>query len=192
MIWTLVKRADKHARLIADRHYNRQSVGAVNFVPPGRCKVFLSALGSAAWVTSWPYAEFVKHAWAGAWVNSLFRRERSGAEGYAGFEDDHPASAMIREAIAATRSFKRWKIPPAAGIVTFVDPDEVPSVPRRRHDCAVNCGRRAIYGYSYERAGFRHAGFTAGGLWSWQMLPEQMPPAEAPINAQHEIEWEVA
>jgi hypothetical protein len=27
-------------------------------------------------------------------------------------------------------------------------------------------------------AGFRHVGFTKGGLWAWQMLPDEMPPAE--------------
>ena len=65
MIWEISHRADRDARVIADRHYNRQSVGAANFVPPGRCLVLKSANRDAFWVTSWPYAQYVKHAWAG-------------------------------------------------------------------------------------------------------------------------------
>ena len=73
MIWQESYRADPAAAQLADRHYNRQSVGSAQFVPPGRCLV-LRAPG-ALWVTSWPFAEYANHAWAGAWVNSTIRRE---------------------------------------------------------------------------------------------------------------------
>ena len=63
--WVLSHRADPAARVLADRHYNRQKIGSPQFVPPGRCVVFISRNALAFWVTSWPYAEFVKHAWAG-------------------------------------------------------------------------------------------------------------------------------
>lgn len=159
--WTLSHRADGAALPLADRHYNRQKIGSPQFVPPGRCLVFLSERQRALWVTSWPFAEYTKHAWAGAWVNSLFRNE-SGRK----------SSEMIREAIAATRMF--WT-PPENGIVTFVDSDEVPGVVVR--------GER-IFGYCYLKAGFRHVGFTKGGLWAWQMLPEAMPQAAPPIGMQ--------
>ena len=56
---------------LADRYYNRQARGAAQFVPPGRCPVLLTADRSAVWVTSWPLAEYVRHAWPGAWVCSL-------------------------------------------------------------------------------------------------------------------------
>lgn len=122
-------------------------------MPPGRCLVLLT--DRALWVTSWPFAQYVKHAWPGAWVNSLFRKERPGQ-----------ASALIREAVAATRSI--WT-PPALGMVSFVDPKHVkPTMVRGK----------AIYGYCYLKAGFTHVGFTKGGLWVWQMLPAVMPPAE--------------
>ncbi len=78
--------------MIADRHYNRQSIGAREFVPPGRCLVLLTETADALWITSWPFAEYVKHAWAGAWVCSAFRNESSSL-----------ASSMIIDAVAATR-----------------------------------------------------------------------------------------
>ena len=153
MIWTLSHRADVNALPLADRHYNRQKIGSPQFVPPGRCLVLLC--DGALWVTSWPFAQYVRHAWPGAWVNSLFRKECSGQ-----------ASTMIREAIAATRSI--WT-PPELGIITFVDPKHVPGT--------IVHGER-IYGYCYLKAGFKHVGFTKGGLWAWQMLPSEMPEPE--------------
>ena len=109
----------------------------------------------ALWVTSWPFAEYVRHAWPGAWVNSMFRSEGAGV-----------ASTLIRQAIAATRSI--WQ-PPELGCVTFVDEKHVkPTMVR---------GEK-IYGFCYLKAGFKHVGFTKGGLWAWQMLPADMPAAE--------------
>lgn len=154
MIWFPSHRFDASSAALADRHYNRQKVGSPQFVPPGRCLVFLSECGRAVWVTSWPFAEYVKHAWPGAWVNSLFRSEGAGV-----------ASELITQAVAATRA--RWA-PPELGIVSFVDPDKVPPVMRRG---------RAIYGYCYLKAGWRHVGYTKGGLWAWQQLPHEMPDA---------------
>jgi len=34
-----------------------------------------------------------------------------------------------------------------------------------------------MWGYCYLKAGFKHVGFTKGGLWAWQMLPSEMPLA---------------
>lgn len=145
MTWQLSNRADPRARELADSHYNRQKVGSPQFVPPGRCIVLWQP--HAFWVTSWPFAEYVKHAWAGAWVNSAFRNEGAGL-----------SSELILEAIAATRSI--WN-PPPLGIVTFVDESKV----RRKRDP----------GRCYRRAGFEHVGETKGGLLAFQMLPERMP-----------------
>lgn len=152
MIWHESHRADPVARRIADRHYNRQSIGAAHFVPPGRCLVLLSDDADALWVTSWPFAEYVRHAWAGAWINSCFRREGG----------DMLASEMILQAVAATRA--RWPEVPELGMVTFVNRDKV----RPKRDP----------GRCYLRAGFRRVGETKGGLVALQMLPEDMPPAE--------------
>jgi hypothetical protein len=155
MIWSLSHRAATAPRLIADRHYNRQSVGAIGFVPPGRCLVL--AAEQAVWVTSWPFAEYVRHAWAGAWVNSLFRNEGAGL-----------SSALIRQAVAATRW--RWPSVPTLGMVTFVDASKV----RRKRDP----------GRCYLRAGFQRVGETQGGLLAFQLLPGDMPDPEPPNLAQ--------
>jgi hypothetical protein len=149
--WVRSTRADPQARPLADRHYNRQKVGHPQFVPPGRCLVLLRHDQSALWVTSFPIAAFVKHAWAGAWVNSLFRNE-----------GQERSSTLIREAVLASRD--EWPIP-ERGIVSFVDPRHVPPTRRRGQD---------VYGYCYLMAGFTHVGFTKSGLWAWQMSQAQI------------------
>lgn len=161
MMWRLSDRADPWACALADRHYSRQKIGSPQFVPPGRCIVLKAEDVPALWVTSWPFAEYVKHEWAGAWVNSLFRSE-----------GDALASGLILAAIAATRFF--W-VPPPLGLVTFVDPTATPGIMVR--------GER-IHGFAYLKAGFRHVGFTKGGLWAWQMLPDEMPTAMPPFGGQ--------
>jgi hypothetical protein len=161
--WRMSHRADPLALPLADRHYNRQKPGSPQFMPPGSCVCFVAGDPvRAIWGTSWPFAEYVKHDWAGAWMNSVFRSEGAGV-----------ASVLIREAIAATREV--YGEPPVLGMVTFVDPSKVPGTKRRG---------RIIYGYSYLAAGFRHVGFTKAGLWAWQMLPADMPEASAPIGHQ--------
>ena len=155
-VWRLSDRADPVAVTIADRHYNRQKPGTPQFVPPGRCLVLVIP-GAAVWVTSWPYAEYVKHAWAGAWVNSCFRRESGPL-----------ASDLIREAVAITRH--QWGDAPRLGVVSFVDADKV----RHKRDP----------GRCYVRAGFRPVGETRGGLLAFQMLPDAMPEPLEPYSAQ--------
>ena len=155
--WRRSDRFDPAALPLADRHYNRRKIGSPQFVPPGRCLVLLTADRSALWVTSWPFAEYVRHAWPGAWVNSLFRNEG----GYL-------SSDLIRWAVAHTRA--EWPDAPSPGIVSFVDARKT----RRKRDP----------GRCYRRAGWSHAGFTAGGLYAFQQLPEQMPGALPVPNAQ--------
>lgn len=159
VIWHLSHRADPEACLIADRHYNRQKVGSPQFVPPGRCLVLMAetASGRALWVTSWPFAEYVRHAWPGAWICSLFRNEGAGR-----------ASHLIRSAVAATRAY--FGEPPSLGMITFVDRSKV----RPKRDP----------GHSYIIAGFRPCGDTKGGLAALQMLPDQMPAAQPAVNTQ--------
>lgn len=154
--WQLSHRFDAVSAAIADRHYNRRKIGSPQFVPPGRC-VVLRIGTEALWVSSWPFAEYVRHAWAGAWVNSLFRNE-----------SDRLSSELIRDAIAMTRAV--WPQVPDLGMITFVDAGKT----RRKRDP----------GRCYRRAGFSHVGFTKGGLWALQMLPSDMPRAVQPIGFQ--------
>ena len=146
--WNVSDRADPASVAIADRHYSRQKPGTPQFVPPGRCLVLrIDDPRPALWVTSWPYAEYTRHAWAGAWVNSLFRNEGAGL-----------SSELITAAVAATRAV--WE-PPELGIVTFVDAAKV----RRKRDP----------GRCYLRAGWDRIGATKGGLLAFGLAPDAMP-----------------
>lgn len=162
MIWRLSDRADPAARVIADRHYNRQKPGTAQFVPPGRCLV-LTAPGPCLWVTSWPLAEYTRHAWAGAWVCSAFRREGGDAR----------ASDLICDAVAVTRW--RWPDVPDLGMITFID---------RRRVRPTRVRGRDMYGWTYLRAGFEVAGETAGGLLALRLAPADMPDPAPPTSDQ--------
>lgn len=155
--WYLSHRADKRALPIADRHYNRQKIGSPQFVPPGRCMVLLTANADALWVTSYPFAKYVKHAWAGAWVCSCFRNESSVL-----------SSELIREAVAITRWF--FGDPPALGMVTFINTDKV----RKKRD----------WGRCYRKAGWSPCGWTKGGLAALQILPASIPEPIEPMPLQ--------
>lgn len=152
-LWEFSHRADKRALPLADRHYNRQKIGSPQFVPPGRCTVLLTPEADALWVTSWPFAEYVKHAWGGAWVCSCFRNE-----------SEYLSSDLIRSAVAATRAV--WGEPPSLGMVTFVDRDKT----RRKRDP----------GRCYRRAGWKVCGETKGGLVALQQMPDEMPEPMRP------------
>jgi hypothetical protein len=117
--------------------------------------VLLTADADALWVTSWPFAQYVRHAWAGAWMNSLFRNESPAL-----------SSELIREAVAATKA--TFGDPPPLGMVTFVDASKT----RRKRDP----------GRCYRKAGFRCVGETKGGLVALQLLPADMPDAVAPLG----------
>lgn len=66
--------------------------------------------------------------------------------------------------MAHTRA--EWSDVPELGIVSFVD--------------AAKTRRKRDPGRCYRRAGWRHAGFTAGGLYAFQQSPGEMPDA-APV-----------
>lgn len=149
-VWQLSHRFDPRALPIADRHYNRRKVGSPQFVPPGRCPVLLTSGADALWVTSWPYAQYVRHAWAGAMVCSLFRRESW---------SPYRASELITMAVAATRA--NWPDIPELGMITFVNARLVKP--------------KLDPGYCYIRAGWRNVGHTKGGLVALQLTPDNWP-----------------
>lgn len=155
-LWVRSHRCDPEVRPLADRHYNRQKIGAKGFAPPGRCIVFKQKTPNvnAFWITSYPFAEFVKHQWAGAWICSAFRNE-----------SEFLSSDLIRNAVAATVAHslasEKWGAIPSLGMVTFVDTGKT----KRKRDP----------GRCYIKAGFRYCGKTKGGLIALQMLPSDMP-----------------
>lgn len=153
MRWALSHKFDARALPLADRHYNRRKVGAPQFVPPGRSLVLLTPEANAVWVTSWPFAEYVRHAWPGAQVCSIFRNE-----------SPHLSSELIREAVSAT--MWRWPEPPDEGMVTFVDRGKTHS---KRNP-----------GYCFICAGFVPCGRTKGGLYALHLAPEAMPGPSEP------------
>jgi hypothetical protein len=157
MLWITSHRADAEVVPLADRHYNRQKIGSPQFVPPGRCMVLKTPALDAFWVTSWPFAQYVKHAWAGAWVCSAFRNE-----------SDHRASELIRDAVAAT--LNKYGEAPELGMITFVD--------------TLKVKRTRKPGYTFSKVGFRHCGWTNGGLYAMQLLPADMPSPMAPLSTQ--------
>lgn len=148
--WIMSWRADPEVRPLADRHYNRQKVGSPQFAPPGR--VLVLKRPQAFWITSWPFARYTKHAWAGAWVCSAFRDE-------APHPKDVQPSELIRGALAATRWY--YGRPPALGMVTFVHPGKV----RQKRDP----------GRCFRRAGFRHVGETKSGLLAFRIAQWELP-----------------
>jgi hypothetical protein len=150
--WLYANRFDPIARRLADRHYNRHTIGSPQFAPPGELVALVSLDETAVFAAV--RQQFSKHRWPGAWMNSLFRNEglvRS--------------SDLIRFAVSAVRAV--WRDTPEAGIITFVDPRHVRPTRRRGRD---------VFGYCYDRAGFEHVGFTSDRkLWVWQMTPDRMP-----------------
>lgn len=160
MNWRLSHRADKRALPLADRHYNRQKIGTPQFVPPGRCVVLLTPKADALWVASWPFPEYVKHRWPGAWICSCFRREAW---------CESLASTLIEEAVAVTQSI--WNQPPELGFVTFIDRSQVrPTLVRGEE----------VYGWTWRKCGWEPDGETKGGLLAFRLVPSRMPePANA-------------
>jgi hypothetical protein len=159
--WRVSWRTDPVVRQLADRHYSRQTIGATGFVPPGRCLVLKTADHTAAWIVSYPFAEYVKHAWAGAWVNCLFRNEGTAR-----------SSDLIRWAVAHTRY--KWPDVPARGIVSFIDTEQTKP--------------KDVPGWCYHRAGWAHVGYTKAGLYAMQQLPDrragrraELMPAPLPV-----------
>lgn len=164
MRWCASHRFDPAAVKLADRHYNRRAVGSPQFAPTGSCCVFLSDCGRAFWITSYPKAEFVRHAWPGAWICSAFRSEGAGR-----------ASELILEAVAATRA--HYGDPPAFGMVTFINRDEVQPIMVR--------GEK-VWGWTWRKAGFVEVGETKGGLLALQLAPDAMPgPVAARPRSMH-------
>lgn len=195
MLWERSWRADPRARAVADRHYNRQKIGSPQFVPPGRCLVLLTKATDALWITSWPYAEYVKHDWAGAWTCSAFRNERPRT---ALDPSGYLSSELIRQACAATRF--TFGDPPPQGFVTFVDRTKVRG---KRHfgrcyreagfvappcgecsgrgRCMVTCRRVTSYSQC-PRCGGTGESRTKTGLTVLTLAPGDIPTAASPLE----------
>lgn len=108
--WIVTHKGDRACRMLADRHYSRQSIGHPMFTRPGRNLVLRTAEGDAVWVT-W---QGIRDDGFQAWECTIFRNESK-----------YLSSDMIRHAIKATVS--EWGKPPEDGIITYVDHSKVRS-----------------------------------------------------------------
>ena len=164
MIWRLAHRFDPAAVAVADRHYSRQKPGTSQCMPPGRALVLHSIVNGqeAVWGTSWQAEGCADHDWPGAWVCSLFRNETTVR-----------ASAMIRDAVAATRFY--YGDAPAQGMITFVNAKAV----RDKQDP----------GHAFIIAGFRVVGKTRRrALIALRLDPARMPDAAPALGMQSGLE----
>lgn len=159
--WHLSHRYDQEARELADRHYNRRKVGSPQFAPPGRLLVLKTQPADAFWITSWPFGEYVRHEWPGAWVCSAFRNEGT-----------RLSSDLIREAVAIT--VWKWGAPDAHGMLTFVNAAKV----RAKRDP----------GRCFIRAGFEVVGKSKrDGLVALLLPTAALPAPLVPHGAQLEV-----
>lgn len=165
MIWRPSHRFHAPARKLADRHYSRGKPGSPQFMPAGSCRVLVAENHKAVFGLSFPKPEFVKHAWPGAWIVSIFRNETAGPL----------ASDMIRDALAVMQSDFGYGAAPDKGVVSFVNPKMVRGVHERGE---------LVKGFCFKKAGFTAVGETKKGLIAWQMLPANMPtPLQLPEAA---------
>lgn len=185
--WELSHRCDPRGRALADRHYSRQTVGAKNFVQPGKCLVLVKPDdylegASAVWVSTWPYAEYVLHDWRGPHPlpstryverfnkktgTKMMQPETPGTWNNALFRNESRtlSSFLIRQAVAVTLGV--WGESPPMGMVTMV--------------WGAKVSPKATVGRCYLEAGFHHVGKTRKGDKDVFILsPEDMPKPRNP------------
>jgi|SRR4051812_41984158 hypothetical protein len=122
--WLKVKRTDRRARALADRHYSRQTVGAVDFMASGRTFVLLTPEGDAVWGA----IENLDPAGGRRWRCSIFRNE-----------GPRRSSDLIRAATERTYDYWRRRFGlPSVPLTTEVDPAKT----RRKRDPG-RCFRKA-------------------------------------------------
>lgn len=126
-LWVITNKGDDACRYLADRHYNRQSLGDKQFCRPGRNLVLRTPMGDAVWVT-W---NGIRDDGLAAWECTLFRNE-----------SEILSSELIKEAVKITLEI--WGRPPKDGIITYIAPDKIASAnPGYCYKCAgwVSFGR---------------------------------------------------
>lgn len=128
--WRKVDRCDVRARLLADRHYSRQTPGALNFMANGRTLVLLTDDARAVWGA----IEMLGFDGARMWRCSIFRNEGPVL-----------SSALVAEATTRTRDYwtRHYGGLPSVPFRTEVDPEKT----RRKRDpgrCFLKAGWRVM------------------------------------------------
>ena len=133
--WVPVHRCHPEGRVLADRHYPRQTPGAREFLPPGRTFLLLTVCGRAVWGV----VQNLDPAGGRRWRCSIFRNEGAGL-----------SSELIRE--ATQRTYEHWVERygglPDLPLTTEVDPRRT----RRKRDPG-RCFRRAGWAVDGEQGG---------------------------------------
>lgn len=152
-MWERTLSLDAGLRLLASRHYSRQTPNSPQLAPPGKRLYFVTTDRRALWASSRQL--FAAAHRRDAWVCTFFRNEGPAL-----------SSDLIRSAIAATVFL--WGKPLARGFVTEVDPTKT----RAKRDP----------GRCFRKAGFKPDGETKGGLVVLRLPAEAFPAAAAPIG----------
>lgn len=128
--WHQVRRSDPRARVLADRHYSRQTIGAVEFMASGKTFVLLTLDACAVWGV----IENMDPAGGRRWRCSIFRNE-----------GPLRSSDLVREATSLTYAFwtRHHGGPPPIPLTTEIDPAKT----RRKRDpgrCFLRAGWHRI------------------------------------------------
>lgn len=110
-LWQVTKKTDDSCRQLADRHYSRQTVGAVNFCRPGRNYVLRTLEANSVWVS---YYSKYRDDKFDAIECTLFRNESS-----------YLSSELIL--LASLMSFQHFGESAPKTIITYVKADSVKS-----------------------------------------------------------------
>lgn len=148
--WQQVKRCDSRARELADRHYSRQTPGAVDFMASGKTFVLLAEFHSGIQPltrAAWGAIENLDPSGTRRFRCSIFRNETPWISSY-----------LIREATRLTQArwwrSEHWRGSPS--LTTEVDPSKT----RHKRDP----------GRCFRKAGWRHVR-TSRGLLVFEAPP---------------------
>ena len=129
-LWHKVNRNDPRGRALADKHYSRQTPGAVDFLASGKTFCLLTDDAKAVWGV----IENLDPAGGLHWRCAIFRNT-----------GPHLSSDLVREATERTFVYwrRKWGGLPPVPLRTEVDPDKT----RRKRDpgrCFVKAGWRRL------------------------------------------------
>jgi hypothetical protein len=128
--WHRVSPTDARARALVDRHYSRQTPGAIDFLPPGKKFCLLTDDERAVWGVCENRDPAGRHRWR----VTVFRNEGAGL-----------SSSLIAEATRRTFDFwiRHYSGLPSVPLQTEVAPDRV----RKKRDpgrCFLRAGWRVV------------------------------------------------
>lgn len=148
-LWHTISKSSKAARELVDRHYSRQTVGARDFLPPGRCLALFTFAGLALWGV----VENLDPSGALQWRCTIFHNESS-----------HQSSTLIVEATA--RTYRYWE----------THYHGRPHVPLRTEVDASKVRKKRDPGRCFIKAGWKVVGKTKGGHGRSSLVVLEAPP----------------